>query len=76
MRCGFDLWVRRIPWRRRAWLPSPVSLPEESHGQKSLVGYSMGSQRVKSEAPEHNTQGFIIAIIPYTVMEEAGNTAF
>jgi len=40
------------------------------------VGYSMGSQRVKSEAAEHNTQGFIIAIIPYTVMEEAGNTAF
>ena len=35
----FDPWVRKIPWRR-AWLPTPVSLPGESHGQKSLVGYS------------------------------------
>ena len=35
----FDPWVRKIPWRR-AWQPTPVFLPEESHGQRSLVGYS------------------------------------
>ena len=35
----FDPWVRRIPWRR-AWQPTPVSLPGESHGQRSLAGYS------------------------------------
>ena len=29
-RCGFDSWVRKIPWRR-AWQPIPVFLPEESH---------------------------------------------
>jgi len=29
-----------IPWRRRAWQPIPVCLPGESHGQRSLVGYS------------------------------------
>ena len=29
----------RFPWRR-AWLPTPVFLPGESHGQRSLVGYS------------------------------------
>ena len=28
-----------IPWRR-AWQPTPVFLPGESHGQRSLVGYS------------------------------------
>ena len=39
MRCGFDPWVRKIPWRR-AWQPTPVFLPGESHGQRSLVGYS------------------------------------
>ena len=38
-RCRFDLWVGKIPWRR-AWQPTPVFLPEESHGQKSLEGYS------------------------------------
>ena len=27
------------PWRRR-WQPTPVFLPRESHGQRSLVGYS------------------------------------
>ena len=37
--CWFDLWVRRIPWRR-AWQPTTVFLPRESHGQKSLAGYS------------------------------------
>ena len=35
----FDLWVRRIPWRR-AWQPTPVFLPGESLGQRSLAGYS------------------------------------
>ena len=29
----------RIPWRRK-WQPTPVFLPGESHGQRSLVGYS------------------------------------
>ena len=31
--------VRKIPWRRQ-WLPTPVYLPGESHGQRSLMGYS------------------------------------
>ena len=31
-------WVRKIPWRR-GWQPTPVSLPGESHGQRSLAGY-------------------------------------
>ena len=38
-RCWYDLWVRKIPWRR-AWQPTPVFLPGESHGQGSLEGYS------------------------------------
>ena len=38
-RCGFDPWVRKIPWRR-AWQPTPVFLPGESCGQKSLAGFS------------------------------------
>ena len=38
-RYKFDPWVEKIPWRR-AWQPTPVFLPGESHGQRSLVGYS------------------------------------
>ena len=36
---GFHPWVGKIPWRR-AWQPTPVFLPGESHGQRSLAGYS------------------------------------
>ena len=36
---GFDPWVRKIPWRRE-WQPTPVFLPGESQGQRSLGGYS------------------------------------
>jgi len=35
----FDPWVRKISWRR-TWQPTPISLPGESHGQRSLAGYS------------------------------------
>ena len=38
-RHGFDPWVGKIPWRR-AWQPTPVFLPGESHAQRSLVDYS------------------------------------
>ena len=31
--------VRKIPWNRK-WQPTPVFLPGESHGQKSLAGHS------------------------------------
>ena len=38
-RCQFNPWIRKIP-QRRAWQPIPVLLLAESHGQRSLVGYS------------------------------------
>ena len=38
-RLKFDPWVRKIPWRRK-WQPTPVFLPGEFHGQRSLAGYS------------------------------------
>ena len=38
-RRAFDPWVGKIPWRR-ARQPTPVFLPGESHGQRSLAGYS------------------------------------
>ena len=42
LQCGrprFDPSVGKIPWRRK-WHPTPVFLPGESHGWRSLVGYS------------------------------------
>ena len=41
----FDPRVEKIPWRRK-WLPTPVFLPGEFHGQRSLAGYSPWGCRV------------------------------
>ena len=49
-RRGLDPWVRKIPWRR-ALQPTPVFLPGESHGQKSLAGYSPW-RRTESDTTE------------------------
>ena len=35
----FEPWVRKIPWRRK-WQPTPLFLPEKSHGGRKLAGYS------------------------------------
>ena len=39
-RPGCNPWVRKIPWRRE-WQPTPVFLPGEFHGERSLaaMGY-------------------------------------
>ena len=44
----FDPWVGKISWRR-AWQPTPVSLPGESHGQRSLAGCSPWGCRVRQD---------------------------
>ena len=36
---GFHPRVEKIPWRRK-WQPTPEFFPGESHGQRSLEGYS------------------------------------
>ena len=53
-RHGFDLWVVMIPWRR-AWQPTPVFLPRESHGQRSRAGYNLWGHRESdtTEVTEH-----------------------
>ena len=53
-RHGFDPWVGKIPWRR-AWQPTSVYLPGESHGQRSLAGCSPWGLKESdtNEATEH-----------------------
>ena len=45
---GIDPCVRKIPWKRE-WQPTPVFLPEESHGQKSLAGLTSWGRRVRQD---------------------------
>ena len=49
-RWGFDPWLGKIPWRR-SWQPTPIFLPGESHGQRSLVGYHPWGH-IESDMPE------------------------
>ena len=46
----WETWVQslgqKIPWRRE-WLPTPVFLPGEFHGQRRLVSYSSRCCRVR-----------------------------
>ena len=62
--CGFHPWVRKIPWRR-TWQPTPVFLPGESHGQRSLAGYSPQDQKEldmeKAMAPHSSTLAWKIS---------------
>ena len=48
----FNPWFRKIPWRR-ACQPPPVFWPGESHGQRSLAGYS--SVQFSSVTQSHPT---------------------
>ena len=47
--------VRKIPWRRE-WLPTPVFLPGECQGQRSLMGYSQWRHK-ESDMTECLTRG-------------------
>ena len=56
----FDLWVGKIPWRRK-WQLSPVFLPGESHGQRSLAGYSPRGRK-ESDKTERLHSHFIVPL--------------
>ena len=59
-RCRFKPWVGKIPWRRE-WLPTPVVLPGEFYGQRSLVRYSpWGHERVRHISVINNNSNSLI----------------
>ena len=43
-RWGFDPWIRKIPWRKKCQ-PTPVFLPGEAQGQRTLAGYGSWGHR-------------------------------
>ena len=70
-RCGFDPWVKKISYSRK-WQPTPVFLPREFRGQRSLVWFSpwvckesdMAEQLSTSMYKWHHTI-FIFLCFPY-----------
>ena len=59
-RLGIDPWLGKIPWRRK-WQPTPVFLPGESHGQRSLAGCSPRGHK-ESDTTEQLSSHFIVAL--------------
>ena len=58
-----ETWVGKIPWRRK-WQPTPVLLPEKSHGRKSLAGYSpWGRKELDTTERLHFTR-LVITFLP------------
>ena len=61
-RCEFNLWIRKIHWRRK-WQPTSAFLPGKSHRQRRLVGYSpWGRKKLDTVQRPHNNN-----IIKYTL---------
>ena len=65
-RSRFDPWVRKTPWRRK-WQPTPVLLPGESHGQRSLVGYSPWVEKRHDWVSTHTYPLFLLFIVSFTM---------
>ena len=63
-RCRFDPWLGRIPWSRK-WQPTPVFLPENFPGQRSLVGEG---SRGHKELDMTNTHSLEKAMVPTPVL--------
>ena len=82
-RQGFDLWVGKIPWRRK-WQPAPIFLLGKSHGQRSLGWLqSTGLQswtRLSAYAHTHtNTDAYEGVLVLHVVWDEGslpGEVAF
>ena len=55
---GIQSLVREDPWSRK-WLPTSVSLPGESHRQRSLASYSPQDHKELDAAEKLNTHRWI-----------------
>ena len=68
LQCGrpmFNPWIRKIPWRRK-WQPTPVFLPGESHGWRSLAGYSpWGCKESDRTERLHFTSLLLVQVLYY-----------
>ena len=69
-RHGFNSRVGKIPWKR-AWQPTPVFLPGESHGQRSLADYILRVATSQTQLKRLSTISIIIITLYHWVTWEA-----
>ena len=62
-RCEFNPWVGKIPWRGKCQ-PTPVFLPEKSHGWESLAGCNPwgGKESDMTEANKHTHRVVLLLV--------------
>ena len=56
----------------RAWQPTPVLVPEESHGQRSLVGYSPWGCKSQTRLKQLSTIPNMRRVLQYILNETVG----
>ena len=56
-RHGLDPWVGKMSWRK-AWQPTPVFLPRDFHGERSLEGY-IPCSHIKSDMNEASKKAYL-----------------
>ena len=61
-------WVRKMPWRRE-WLPTPVFLPGEFHGQRSLAGYNPCGHKESDTIQRLNNNTYCIGLLRTLVVK-------
>ena len=71
--CRLNPWVGKIPCRRRAWRPTPVFLPAESHRQRNLAGYSPYGHKESDMMEEHACMVIMNPIMCQAVLEDEGS---
>ena len=64
----FDPWVRKIPWRKK-WQPTPVFLPGESRGQRSLAGCSPRDCKESDTTEQLNNNKEAMCCIGFSIQE-------
>ena len=63
-------WSGKIPWRRK-WQPTPVFVPEKSHGQRNLVSYSPWCHK-EQDTTEHTSRVLSFSrVLPYKTLEKS-----
>ena len=61
-----ETWVPSLGWEdplEKKWQPTPVFLPGESHGQRSLVGYSPRGRKESDTTERLHFHGFLQEIV-------------
>ena len=74
-RSEFDPWVGRIPWRRE-WQPTPIFLPGEFHGQRSLAGYNPWVSKQLDTAECNNVLHVLTPWSPHRIFFKHFNISF